>query len=337
MPQLTRSASLTGFAELARALGLDPIRLAAAAEVPTRALDEPDLQIPIEGVARLLNVAAARSGREDFGLRLAENRRLSNLGPVGLIARDQPSLREALEVMAQYQWLHNDAVSLRLDEMDDIAVARLDFAAGGRPVSRQAADLSVGVLCVNIRGLVGGQWRPQAVMFRHGAPADLATYRRVFGVTPEFHHGFDGLVLSRADLDAPLRAADPAMARQVQRYVDQLAQGRRRTTRETVGDLVVLLLPTGSCTADRIAAHLGCDRRTLHRRLAREGCSFTELVAERRADLAASLIDDGRSLAAAADLTGFSSASSFSHWFRRRFGRAPRTWRAERRAGRPAT
>lgn len=328
MTQLTRSASLTGFAELARSLGLDPARLAAEAELPAQALADPDLKVPAERVGRLLELAAGRSGCLDFGLRLAESRRLSNLGPVGLIARDQPSLRKALEVMRQYQWLHNEAVSLNLDEMEDIAVVRLDLSGAGARVSRQAVELSVGVLCGNLRGLMGPRWRPEAVMLRHAAPSDLAGHRRVFGVTPEFHHDFDGLVLRRADLDAPLPAADPGMARQVQRYVDQLAQGRRRAWRETVGDLIVLLLPTGDCSADRIASRLGFDRRTLHRRLAEEGCGFRQLLADRRAELCAALIAEGRGFSAIADLAGFASLSAFSHWFKHRFGRSPRDYRA---------
>jgi AraC-like DNA-binding protein len=118
------------------------------------------------------------------------------------------------------------------------------------------------------------------------------------------------------------------MARQVQRYVDQLAQGRRRAWRETVGDMIVLLLPTGECSADRIARRLGFDRRTLHRRLAEEGCNFRQLMADRRAELCAALIAEGRGFAAIADLAGFSSLSAFSHWFRDRFGRSPRDYRA---------
>ncbi|QUD88351.1 AraC family transcriptional regulator [Phenylobacterium montanum] len=310
-----------------RSLGLDPARLAAETGIPLEALSDPDLKVPAERVGRLLELAATRAAAPDFGLRLAETRRLSNLGPVGLIARDQPSLRKALEVMRQYQWLHNEAIALSVDETEDIAVLRLDFAGGP---AAQAAELSVGVLCGNLRALMGPRWRPEAVMFRHLAPPDLARHRRLFGVAPEFGHDFDGLVIARRDLDAPLASADPGMANQVQRYVEQLAAGRRRAWRETVGDLIVLLLPTGACSADRVAEHLGFDRRTLHRRLAAEGCSFRDLMTERRAELAASLVAEGRGLSEVADLTGFASLSAFSHWFRAHFGRSASAFRAMR-------
>jgi hypothetical protein len=74
MVQLSRSAAVTGFAELARHLRLDPYRLADAAGVPRRALADPDLKIPAGAVGRLLELAAERARIDDFGLRLAETR-----------------------------------------------------------------------------------------------------------------------------------------------------------------------------------------------------------------------------------------------------------------------
>lgn len=319
-----RSANLTGYADLCRALGLDPHRLAAQAGVPATALADPDLKVPAAGVGRMLELAARAARIDDFGLRLAETRRLSNMGAVGLIAREQPSLRKALEVMAQYQWMQNEAIALRLDEADEVAVASLQLAIEGGRTARQAAELSCGALCRNIRALMGERWRPLAVVFRHGPPARLETHRRVFGIEPQFGQDLDGLVLRRAELDAPLAAADPEMARQAERLIAQLAQARARTLGDRTAELIVLLLPTGTCTAERVARHLGFDRRTLHRRLAAEGLTFSDLLEMKRRELVQALLPQPhRRLAAIADLAGFASPSSFSHWARRALGTAP--------------
>ncbi|MBS0383835.1 MAG: AraC family transcriptional regulator [Proteobacteria bacterium] len=324
LTQLIRSASLTGFSDLCIAQKVDPKRLAAAAGLPAAALADPDLKVESSRVSRLLELAAEKCRLETFGLRLAETRRLSNLGPVGLIARDQPSLRGALGVMRQYLWLHNEALSFSLEESDDVAILRIDLRAKRVMAMRQAVELSVGVLCAILRALIGHGWRPEATAFRHGPPADLSVHRRVFGKTPQFLQEFNGLVLRRADLETPLAAADPAMARQVSRYIEGLAQARPITTRQMVGELIVLLLPTGTCNADRVAAHFGVDRRTLHRRLAADGTSFRALLDEQRTQLALSLLRDARTCTVVAELTGFASVSTFSHWFRRRFGKAAR-------------
>lgn len=332
MTHMCRSAGLTGFADLARTLGLDPLRLAAEAKVPVSALNDPDLKIPSDAVGRMLEAAARRSGTQDFGLRLAEKRKLSNMGAVALIAREQPTLRRALEVMAHYQWMQNDALSLRTEESSDIAVARLSIAGGGRRPSRQAVELSIAVLCRNICSMLGKRWRPEAVYFRHEALAKLETYRRVLGVVPMFGQEFDGIVLPRAQLAAPVAAADPDMARQVELYIEQLAARRSKSARDEAGEMIVLLMPTGQCSAGQVARRLGVDRRTLHRRLTAEGITFSDLLDEKRRELALSLMaDPSRNLGVIAEQLGFSAASAYSHWFRQHFDTSPRTHRKRRR------
>ena len=58
MTEMSRSAGLTGFADLARTLGLDPLRLAAAVGLPAAALSSSDLKIPSGSIGRLLERAA---------------------------------------------------------------------------------------------------------------------------------------------------------------------------------------------------------------------------------------------------------------------------------------
>ncbi len=326
--QLCRAAALTGVAELLRARGQDPLRLAAEAGVPAAALTDPDLKIPASAVSWMLEAAAECSALPDFALRLAQTRRLSNMGAVGLIAREQPSLRKSLEVMVQYQWLQNEALHAHIEETAEIGVVRLDLLGAGPHSMRQASELAVGALYRNVRALMGERWRPEAVCFAHAAPQDLAPYHRLFKVSPLFDQEFDGIVFTRRDFDAPIAGADPAMAKEVARYVDQLAQGPAQSAREAVGELIILLLPTGVCNADRVGRHLGVDRRTVHRRLVAEGTSFSELMDEKRIELARALMaNPQRSLAAVAEHLGFSGASAFSHWFQRTQGCTPLAFR----------
>lgn len=322
MTTLVRAASLTGYADLVRDLGGDPRRLLADCDLTPRLLEDPDLKISADAVGRLFERTAVQLGAPDFGLRLSEARRPSNLGPVGMVARDQPSLRQALDVMRQYQWLHNEALSLTLEEDGEIAVLSLALLAGSGLASRQATELSVAVLMRLMSALLGGGWRAESVHFRHAAPASLATHRRVLGVTPYFDQPFDGLVLPRETLSAPLPAADPLMALQARRYAEQLALGRARSWSGAARELIVLLLPTGRCSVDEVARLMGVTRRTLHRRLADERATFRELLADCRRAMTRSLITAGASKTRIAELVGFSSPSSFAHW-RRRAGALP--------------
>jgi AraC-like DNA-binding protein len=314
--RLGRSAALTGYVDLAIAIGADPHQLVAAEGLPIACLTEPDLRISSDAVSRLIEATARRPGGEDFALCLAETRRLSNLGPLGLVAREQATLRAAIETLIRYSWLQNDAVRLRMEDAGAVSILRVALAFD-LPAGRQVTELSVAILIGALRSLVGEQWRPQAVAFEHAAPANLAAHRRVLGVTPMFDHDFTGVVLLSSELDRPLRAADPVIARQLQGYIENFAERRRADPVAEARALLVALLPTGAASVERLAAYMGVSRRTLHRQLARQGLTFTELLLEvRRRQLGAYVAAGTRSLTEIAELLGYSCLSTFSRWRR---------------------
>jgi AraC-like DNA-binding protein len=334
MSHLARSAGLTGFVELASKLKIDPYRIAIEAGVPAAALTDPDMQVPARAVSLMFDLAAQRSGDESFALRIAEGRRLSNLGPIGLVVREQPTIRKALGELARYIWLQNDAYSVHLEETADIAILRM----GTQPwIGRQGAELSLGVMMRVMRDLLGETWRPQEACFPHAAPSNLELYRRVFGRTPHFDQEFLGLVIDRADLEVKISSADPVMARQLAHYVEQIAAGRGISLGDKVRELIVLLLPSGGATVERVAHRLSMDRRTLHRRLAAEGETFSDLLNRARREVAETLLTRSeRPFQSVAELLGFSSLSAFAHWFKRQFACTASDYRARIARGRTA-
>ena len=93
------------------------------------------------------------------------------------------------------------------------------------------------------------------------------------------------------------------------------------TLADKVRWLVREMLPLGRCSVEKVAQHLGVDRRTVHRHLARSGETFSSLVDEVRAELAESYLEGNKGrLADVADLLGFSALSAFSRWHKRHFG-----------------
>jgi len=105
----------TGRAEL-RANGLDPSRLAFQ-----------DTRIPAAAVIQLLEDSAAESGRDDFGVRLAELRQFSNLGPLSLVLREEPDVRSALELLIRYEHTFNEAMRLRMTERNELVALSVAF------------------------------------------------------------------------------------------------------------------------------------------------------------------------------------------------------------------
>ena len=317
---LTRSASLTHFAEIARQCGLDPLALVRAVGLPAKCLSDPDLKIDTQAVVRLLEMAAEQGREPAFGLRMGESRRLSNLGPLGLLLRDEPTLRHALDAIVRHIRVHNEAMVVRIEEVGELVLIREDFAIDAAIPRRQSVELAMAVTHRLLSLFMGLTWRPRLVCFAHGAPARREVHHRVFGDQVEFNHEFNGLVCSRADLNQPNPSADPVMARYAEELVSSKAVGTLSFTHR-VQQLILMLMPLGQCQAELVASHLGCDRRTVTRRLQAEQTGFHQLVnAHRRHMVAQYLQDKSRPLSHISSLLGFASPSAFSRWHRQEFG-----------------
>lgn len=331
MGNLTRSASLTDYEHVARAVGLDPLRMLRLAKLPAKALEDPNLMISIDSVGWLLEESARLSGQEAFGLLLAETRSLSNLGMLALVLRDEPTVRATMQAFARYMRLHNAGVQPRLEEGAEITLLHVGMQIGRRGLWRQATEMSVAIGIRALRALTRDTFRPVKISFIHERPRSLEVHRRVLGTPLEFSQEFNAIVCRSRDLDKPIPAADPKLSREVKRWLDmQLAElGERPLDRAR--QIIKILLPTGTCSVDRVAEHLGMHRRTLNRHLATTGESVTSVVGTVRAELAEEYLAGGkRKLYEVADLLGFASAGDFSRWFRSRFGVPPSEWVATR-------
>jgi len=312
---------------------VDARALAAAVGLPEQVLTDPDMMVSSGSMGRMYEMAAEQSGLDDFGLRVAEQRRMSNLGAVGLVMRDQATLRNALQAFIRYQSLESDAYVFSLEEFGDQACLKI---RGPARQQRQGPELTMGVAVRTLRALLGETWKPLEVRFSHAAPPRTDLHRRVLGVTPTFNQDDMAIIMTRTDLDTPMPSADPGMARQVARYLDRMIEGRGVELKDKVAGMIATLLPDGSCSVERVAQRLGMDRRTLHRKLSAEGTTFSDLLDATRREMAASLlVSSTRPLQGVADLLGFSSLSAFAHWFRRHFGQSARAYRAAHTAGGP--
>jgi len=324
---MIRSAVLTHFPAAARDAGLDPVAILRSAGINPATLDHPDKRIAVEAASRVLDLAARKSGLEDFGLRLSRRWTLSILGPVALILREQANVRDLLIAANRYLRLHTTGGTVSIRREKDLSSLRMDFSTGAAR-GRQFAEHTIGALFQTTKSFFPGGWRPVQACFRHGPPQHPAAYRRHFGAPVIFHAPFDGLVVETKDLDHPIPAADPVLAASVKAYLDSLLEREAGDTASRARELITVLLPTSHCTAGEIAEHLGVERRTMDRQIARSGTTFQTILDDvRELQVRSYLSEDRRALSDIAGLLGFESLASFSRWFRTRFGHAPSAWR----------
>lgn len=321
-----RAAALTGFGALARSYGLDPAALLRGAGLPGDAESDPDRRLPTPAVNRLFEAAAQQAGTDDFGLRLSELRGFSNLGPVTLLARDEPDIRSALAIFISYLPLHNEALSIDLSEQDGLAILACAVAGDGPKV--QATDVAVAMLHRILRQLLGTGWQAQGVYLERQRPVRLGPFERAYAARVHFAQDFSGIAFAAADLDRPNLLAEAAL----RPYTAQLRAALPGLTdlplAERIRRLLRAMLAGGRCTAPLAAERLGLSRRTMERRLAGEGTTFHALLDEVRSEVArGQLTGSARSNAEIADLLGFASSAAFTAWFSARHGQPPQAWR----------
>lgn len=328
-----RAAVLTGYPELARQFGADPVALMARAGLDTRALIEPDLQIEAGRLNRLLELTARETGTEDFGLRLAQMHGIANLGPIGILAREEPDVGSAMKILIDYLYLHNRAAHIRVEHDGALAVMAtwLDFGEGA--AVRQALDLMVGAMVGILRAFLGRDWNPVRVQLMYPPPRRTDGHRRYFRCRVDYDQPLNAILIRDEDWRAPIRSASPEFERQMRRWVEALAESARSNGdfAHELRRLVQMLLPFGKCSAERVARYYALDRRTVHRRLAASGLSFAQVVNDVRKELAQRHVAEGRqALAEVADMLGFAHASAFTRWFTTEFGSSPTRWRRTR-------
>jgi AraC-like DNA-binding protein len=220
----------------------------------------------------------------------------------------------------------NGGLALVIEEAAGVVVIREEVMLGRVMPVRQGIELAIGVMLRLMRQFLGAQWRPRRVCFTHEAPQDIGTHMRVFGPCVEFRHDFNGIVCGRQDLDTANPSADPAMARYAQQLLDSTLreQDSPPSLLDDVRSTALLLLPSGRCSIEQVADHLGVVCRTVQRRLSEQGTSFSEVVNELRTELAQRHVEGSeRPLTEVAALLGFSAPSGFSRWYTTQFGRSP--------------
>ena len=325
--RFVRAAILAAVAEAMTLLSVDYRPLLSAAGLDADLLNQPEARIPAASLVRLLHLAAQATQRPDFAL-LAAQAFEPLAADQGLMwAQPQTTLRLALDVYQDRMRAQDNTLAIRIERVKDTVIFRPQILDPSLSCDPLCVDLALGVSLGSLRALLGEGWWPDLVCFAYPRPSDATAHQRLFGQV-EFGCDFSGFVISARQLNQPVPPPDPALRSLVRRYAWANARRREANATGEICELIARLLPTGQCSLDHAAMRLGVDRRTIHRHLAAEGCSFTELVERIRRELIAEQIGDSRrSLTAIADLLGFARLSTFSRWHRQTFGTAARNLR----------
>lgn len=333
MTSLIRATNLWGYDELVRMRGGDPLPLLGRYHIPPAAQRDDQSFLIYRSVAALFDDTAEALNFPEFGLRLAEYQGMDILGPISVIARSSATVGDAVNSIGRYLYLHCPALSISTERVTWNGQPALKFLYCAEDTSVgyrvQAYELGLANAMQVMKLLCGEAFRPYSVHFAHGRLGAEAAYREVFNCPPYFNQGWCGFHLPLSAFAIPLASVDHQAWQMADRYLESQQVPNAVTISEDVVGLIRTLLPTGHCSSGAIASHLSMHKRTLQRRLDREGTHYERLLAEERRQLAHQyLMEPNMKLSQIAGLLGYSEQSAFNRACSQWFGTSPRRYRA---------
>ena len=326
LPALTLRLQLQGLATL----GLDVQRVHARLGPLPQA---PDALVPVQAYLDMWDEAERLYGQPGLPSALAYAIPFGAFGALDYLAGSAATVAGLCESAMLHFAMVSIDTALEIDLLDDGAHALRVRALG--PLPDQALEFTLAALFSRLRYVSGGSFRPQLLGLPMAQPANDGVRTRLFGLVPVYQHPCAEMLIDAATWQLPTQSADAflhgtlkAMAAQL-----QLAQAGDSTLERALRVRLRDALAQGRADAARMAELLGVSERTLQRRLADIGHSFSDVVeAFRREEAGRLLATPGLHLVEVASRLGYSEQTSFTRAFRRWTGVTPGAWRAGKRA-----
>jgi AraC-like DNA-binding protein len=308
-------------------MGVDPAALLRAVGLAPDALDVPEGRIPYPAMHRLLGEAATATGCAHMGLLVGQMWHLRDIGLVGEVAANAPTVRDAIRLHVVHQHLNSGGgMSFMLERGGLVewghAVYHPNVTHSGH-----VYDAAIATGFNFLRELCGPRWFPTEVLLSHARPRDVAPYRSFFKVTPRFDTEYSALRFTDLWARRPVEGRDAARYRIALARIEQ--QGRGELIQQVYRAVRVLLLH-GHDSGNDIAQTLSMHRRTLNRRLKALGITYQAVLDDVRLEVSRQLLAHSNiPLDDVAAALGYNGISPFMRAFNRWTGTSPARWRRD--------
>lgn len=301
------------------------------AKLPADVLEHPETFISYSRLAILLENCAIKADNPLFGLEYGVFQGTAVFGRLLYLFKNAETVRDSLNELMQYYHLHSNSGRVTLSQEGRMVVLSYEPVLPEGVPSRQAVELAIGVGKSLLKMLLGTQWHPSGVHFRHSPGSSVNAYSRHLSLPPQFNSTTNGWVLDADLLDRPLSDSDPKLHALMEEYLEKMDELSVHELPAYVQHLMKNLLPSGRVTIDVIADHMRLSPRSLQRYLNEEGTSFQKLLDEARQTMAERyLMESNISLTQLAGILGYADLAAFSRAFMRWYGVSPRQWRKDK-------
>jgi AraC-like DNA-binding protein len=324
---LVRARYMTAFNSCVRSLGGNPASILSLVGLQSRDIEDPARWISFKACLRALQLAARTLNEPAFGIKLQRSRDFSFLGPLLLIAQHSENLTSALLNVSRYLSIQNTGYRTGFVLDVDSCVRSYEMAPELRLIADQFIEESL-LSTRKIIGLITGDHVPVVrYCMRHRPLRSQESYLEDYGAPVLFEQELDGVVIDRKFADHEIPNRDPNIQKFVLNYLEERILPTSGEVISATRSLLEALVPMGQAKIEIVAQHLHLHPRTLQRRLNDHGCSFSQLLEEKRRMMAERLLRDGNlPLSNIASYLGYAEQSAFNHAFERWHGQSPSKW-----------
>ncbi|HMJ12613.1 MAG TPA: AraC family transcriptional regulator ligand-binding domain-containing protein [Polyangiaceae bacterium] len=290
-------------------------------------LEEPLARLAHHEMRALVERARELTAEPGLGFYMGVEQRISSYGYLGFAAMSAATVREALELTVQFVPALTNAFDVRMRPEGKRTALVIDLHVDFGSV----ADVMLLSMFVGLWQLGSALTGTELTGHTDLTIAEPHYYRRFAHLLPEARFGqpVNRVLCEEWMLDLPLLNSDRAALRlareQCQAMLDAMVSESGLVQR--VRGLVTRSSNRPASIAD-VAAAEGVSPRTLKRKLAAQGVSFSALLADTRRETALHLLTTSSlSVDAIAKRLGYSTSPNFIRAFRRWTGETPVTYR----------
>ncbi|HEX5277946.1 MAG TPA: AraC family transcriptional regulator ligand-binding domain-containing protein [Fluviicoccus sp.] len=254
------------------------------------------------------------------------------MGVLGYLMQCCPTLIDMQQALTEFSRLVSTVHAPSITHEPGVSLWAVEVRSSSEVFARHSEEGYL-ALCAQLihrqapEALLGVRLR-HAPAIEAGLPHPL--YTRAFPCPVRFGQRQSALVVDPQALNRPLPFGDAAIFETLRQQARMLVQqlGAQPRLADRVKECLRGLLARGLSSREAVAAELGLSPRHLHRRLQEEGGRYQAILDELRSELAhKQLLQSRDGLDDIAARLGFSSAGSFSRWFRQTTGLTPQEFR----------
>jgi AraC-like DNA-binding protein len=317
--------------------GFDVDEFLRTAQIERAALSDLNAFIPLIGYVSALESMSVRMRDTRLGLKLAAAIGPEALGPMGFAFINAQSLAGALDGLQRYIRTIQDCTRQEVIRTGDQVHLLYKIEDDRIAPRRQDAEFSIGLIHQIMRGYGGSKYKPFKVHFEHEPCGTLKGYDEYFGCPVYFGQSSNLIALRSETLQVFSPTVNSALLRLLNAQLEHALQTRTDmgSPSARVRGLLTDEMIESMTSASEVARLLGVSVSTMNRRLAVEGVTFSELLAQKRRQLAERLLTCSElPIAEIAARVGYGENATFTRSFYRWTGMSPREFRRSRASSR---